>query len=122
MAENNARLLPEYLKDLSVIDESLKNKFIKYILISIFPEDKKSLSLYLYIYNSVGQYENKDEEAENLYNYYRMTIEYISNELAKELKLIPSNKMIDLFIDICNRMDTLISWMSRSFAYIDVIL
>ena len=120
MAENNARLLPEYLKDLSVIDESLKNKFIKYILISIFPEDKKSLSLYLYIYNSVGQYENKDEEAENLYNYYRMTIEYISNELAKELKLIPSNKMIDLFID--NRMDTLISWMSRSFAYIDVIL
>ena len=119
MAENNARLLPEYLKDLSVIDESLKNKFIKYILISIFPEDKKSLSLYVYIYNFVGQYENKDEEAENLYNYYRMTIEYTSNELAKELKLIPSNKMFDLFIDICNRMDTLISWMSRSFAYID---
>ena len=54
MAENNARLLPEYLKDLSVIDESLKNKFIKYILIGIFPEDKKSLSLYLYIYNFVG--------------------------------------------------------------------
>ena len=28
MAENNARLLPEYLKDLSVIDESLKNIII----------------------------------------------------------------------------------------------
>ena len=49
MAENNARLLPEYLKDLSVINESLKKKFIKYILISIFPEDKKSLSLFIYL-------------------------------------------------------------------------
>jgi hypothetical protein len=79
----------------------------------------KSQWLNLNIYNFVSQYANKDEEAQNLYYYYQKTIDDTSKELAKELELIPNNKIIDLFIDIGNRMDTLIFFMSKTFAYLD---
>ena len=119
MAEQIMLLDQKYLEELSNIDLLLKEQLIKHLLVDKFLEES-SLDLFLNIYNFVIHYGNKDVEAEHLYNYYKNTIEYFSNELAKKLNDISKDKIIDTFIDIANRMDFLISFMSKSFSYVDL--
>ena len=106
------------MEELSSIDQLLKEEFIKPLLTGIDLENKSS-SFYLKVYNFISHYSNKDEEASNHYNYYKKIIEDFSKELAKELNDISNNEIIGIFIDIANRMNILISFMSKTFAYVD---
>ena len=118
MTKQKVKLDPKYLEELSKIDQLLKEQFIKHLIAGTYLENN-SVELYLKFYNFVGHYANKDEEAENLYNYYKKIIDDFSKELAKELKVISNDDIIDIFIDIANRMDILISYMSKTFTYVD---
>ena len=119
MTKQKVKLDPKYLEELSKIDQLLKEQFIKHLISGTYLENN-SAELYLKFYNFVGHYANKDEEAENLYHYYKKIIDDFSKELAKELNVISNDDIIDIFLDISNRMDILISYMSKTFSYLDL--
>ena len=118
MTEQKAKLDPKYLMEKPEIGDLLEKILIKYLVAGIFPETASQDS-YLKVYNFVSHYANKDEEAGDLYVYFEEKIKAVSSELVKELTNKSNSEIIDLFIDVANRMDIFISFMSKTFSYVD---
>ena len=117
MTENQAKIDPNYLNELPGIDELIKKSLINHLLRGTFPEKNKKV--HLTVYNFVSTYGNKDEEASHLYKYYSELLESSLGELAKELKDKTNSEIIDIFLNVANRTDILISFMSKTFSYLD---
>ena len=118
MTDAKVKLEKKYIEDLPKIDELLQNILIKYLIAGIFPEPAPQDS-YLNVYNFVTHYANKDEEAGDLYDYYAKKITLVCQKLAQELTDKPNSEIIDLFIDVANRIDIFISFMTKTFSYVD---
>ena len=118
MADPNAKVDKKYLEELPTIDELLEKILIKYLVAGTFPEAAPQDS-YLRVYNFVSHYANKDEEAGHLYNYFTEKITYVCQKLVQELTDKSNSEIIDLFIDVANRIDIFISFMSKTFSYVD---
>ena len=118
MTDKKEQIDPKYLKTKPSIDQRLHNDLIQYLIAGDFPENT-SQDFYLYIYNFVAHYANKDEEARDLYEYFKDIIEKVSKKLGNELTNKSNSEIIDLFINIANRMDILISFLSKTFSYVD---
>jgi hypothetical protein len=118
MTDAKVKLEKKYIEELPKIDELLQNILIKYLIAGIFPEPAPQDS-YLNVYNFVTHYANKDEEAGDLYDYYAKKITVVCQKLAQELTDKPNSEIIDLFIDVANRIDIFISFMTKTFSYID---
>ena len=118
MTAQKAKLDPKYLMEKPEIGDLLEKILIKYLVAGIFPETASQDS-YLKVYNFVSHYANKDEEAGDLYVYFEEKIKAVSSELVKELTNKSNSEIIDLFIDVANRMDIFISFMSKTFSYVD---
>jgi DNA-binding MarR family transcriptional regulator len=73
----------------------------------------------LEVYNFVSHWGNKDEESCHLYKYFSDLLESSLGELAKELKDKPNSEIIDIFLNVANRADILISFMNKTFSYLD---
>ena len=118
MAENQVKIDPDYLNELPGIDKLIKNSLINHLLNGTFPE-KNVLDFYMKVYNFVSKYGNKDEEAGHLYNYFKDLIDSSLGELAKELKDKANSEIIDIFLNVANRTDILLSFLSKTFSYLD---
>ena len=118
MTDPNAKVDKKYLEELPTIDELLEKILIKYLVAGTFPEAAPKDS-YLRVYNFVSHYANKDEEAGHLYNYFTEKITYVCQKLVQELTDKSNSEIIDLFIDVANRIDIFISFMSKTFSYVD---
>ena len=103
MTETKKNLAPEYLQTLPKMDSLLYNELFKYLQNGEFPQNSTK-NLFLLIYNFAQKYANKDEEASDLYEYFKKVISTNSIELANQLKNVSNSEIIDKFIDICNRM------------------
>ncbi|MBQ9659078.1 MAG: cullin [Clostridia bacterium] len=118
MAENQVKINPNYLNELPGIDKLIKNSLINHLLNGTFPE-KNVLDFYMKVYNFVSKYGNQDEEASHLYNYFKELIGSSLGELAKELKDKANSEIIDIFLNVANRTDILLSFLSKTFSYLD---
>ena len=118
MAENQVKIDPNYLNELPEIDKLIKNSLINHLLNGTFPE-KNVLDFYMKVYNFVSKYGNKDEEAGHLYDYFKELIDSSLGELAKELKDKANSEIIDIFLNVANRTDILLSFLSKTFSYLD---
>jgi len=118
MTDKKEQIDPKYLKKKQSIDQRLHNELIQYLIAGTFPENT-SQDFYLDIYNFVTHYANRDEEARDLYDYFQELIKKVSIKLSNELTNKSNSEIIDLFIDIANRMDILISFLSKTFSYVD---
>ena len=118
MTDKKEQIDPKYLKTKQSIDQRLHNVLIQYLIAGTFPENT-SQDFYLDIYNFVTHYANKDEEARDLYDYFQELIKKVSIKLSNELTNKSNSEIIDLFIDVANRMDILISFLSKTFSYVD---
>ena len=118
MTEAKKNLAPEYLETLPKMDSLLYNELFKYLQNGEFPQNSTK-NLFLLIYNFAQKYANKDEEASDLYEYFKKVISTNSIELANQLKNVSNSEIIDKFIDICNRMDIIINFMGKAFSYVD---
>ena len=118
MTEKGVVLDKKYLEELPKIGNLLEEILIKYLVAGVFPETASKDS-YLFIYNFVSHYANKDEEAGDLYDYFSNKIKEVCQKLVKELTDKSSSEIIDLFIDVANRIDIFISFMSKTFSYVD---
>ena len=118
MTDKNAKVDKKYLEQLPEINELLEKILIKYLVAGVFPEAAPQDS-YLKVYNFVTHYANKDEEAGHLYDYFSDKITYVCKKLLQELTGKSNSEIIDLFIDVANRIDIFISFMFKTFSYID---
>ena len=118
MAEEPKKLALDYVETFPKIDSLLYNELLKYILNGEFPQNN-SQNFFLQIYNFAAHYANKDEEASDLYQYFKKIISTNSMELAKQLDNVSNTEIIDRFIDICNRMEIIINFMLKAFSYVD---
>ena len=104
-------LTPGFEQEAQDIDKLLKD------IVNNF--DNLETGTYLKIYIFVSHYGNKDEEAEYLYRYIMNFIEEKTKELSERLKDKPKSEIIDLFIDIANKMDIIIHFLMKTFGYLD---
>ena len=116
MAEDE--LDPNYVEGLSKVDSLLYNVIFKYLQNGEFPQNN-TRDFYFKIYDFTSLYGQKKNESKDLYEYYKKIISTNSIELSKQFKNVPNNEIIDKFIDVCNRMDFIINFMSKAFASID---
>ena len=107
----------QYFVELKEIENKLNNNLLKYLKTGDFPETNKNLRMD--VYNFVQNWGNKDEEAEDLYKYFKKVITEYSNEFANQLKDKSSNEIIDDLNERSNRMDFLIKFMSEAFSYLN---
>ena len=118
MTEEPKKLAPEYVETFPKIDSLLYNELLKYIINGEFPQNNTK-DFFLQIYNFAAHYANKDEEASDLFEYFKKIISTNSAELAKQLDNVSNSEIIDKFIDICNRMEIIINFMLKAFSYVD---
>ena len=103
---------------LEEINSLLNDNLLSFIRSGEFPK-KNNQNFFLTIYNFVENNGNKDEEASCVYNYYKNIINEFAVDFANKVKNRGNNKIIDIFIDLSNRMDILIFFMKQSFSYLD---
>ena len=104
--------------ELVEINSLLNDKLLSYIKSGEFPK-KNDQNFFLTVYNFVERNGNREEEASCVYNYYKIIINEFAVDFANKIKNRGNNKIIDLFMDLGNRMDILIFFMKQSFSYLD---
>ena len=107
----------EYLAKVKEIDKKLYDHLLKYLKVGDFPETNQNF--HLDIYNFVTHWANKDQEAEDLYNYFNKIIKEYADEFAKQITEKSNIEIIDAFIERSNRMDILISFLNKTFSFVD---
>ena len=118
MAEMEEEIDQEYLQELPTIKELINDNIIKKLLTSTIFE-KNSQEFFLKIYNFVQKYAKDKLVSGILYDYFNETIETCSKELTKELNDKSNSEIIDIFINVANKMEIIIFFLSKTFSFLD---
>ena len=107
----------EYLAQLKEIDQKLYDHFLKFLKIGDFPETNQNF--HLEIYDFVTHWGNKEPESESLYKHFNKIIQEYATEFVNQIKESSNFEIIDALIERANRMDNLISFLGKTFSFLD---
>ena len=115
--EEEEELEPEYLEKIENII-SYVNDYVKKLMgpIDLIKIPKEE---YLKFYNLIYAVGSKRLGAVKLYEYYQKLMEDNSKELSKKLNDRPDSEIVDIFINVANKMDNLIFSLYKTFLFLD---